>query len=94
MTDFQNDNQSGLGRYNEEEADIRSWRGEVEFYLKAETKKIVDDNRRKRGLTTRKKAVVEMVVDWRQIEKMLPPKFYEVMDPAAVAKEMVAQRKW
>ena len=33
-------------------------------------------------------------IEWPDIKKMLPPRFYAVMDPVDVAKEMVKQSKW
>ena len=74
----------------EEAAAIKSWRCEVEYHLKSETKKKMVNG----GLATKKLGKVGVVVNWPDIEKMLPPRFYAVMDPAAVAKEMVKQSKW
>ena len=37
---------------------------------------------------------VGVVVNWPDIEEMLPQRFYAVMDPVDVAKEMVKQSKW
>ena len=46
------------------------------------------------GLATKKLGKVGVAVNWPDFEKMLPPRFYAVTDPVAVAKEMVKQSKW